>query len=349
MNTLTRHLTHALLLALLGDAASAEVACCAVEPFAPKNVAAPPDAARGVQIPKDKGYYVGDLGDGLYWVTDGFYTTMFLTSGRGVIVLDAPPSLGQNLLNAIGEVTREPVRIVIYSHAHADHIGAAALYPKDATYVAHAATLARLKHQDESKRATPYGVFVGGGKVPLPTKSFDKQYTVKLGSQTLQLTYDGDDHEPGNLYVWVPKQKVLAKIDIVFPGWSPFADLAVAEDVPGYLRAVDRILGYDFKHLVSGHWNRLATRADVEVQRAYLNDISANATQALQTTHMGPLFQQTGFAETGNLALLFDTYLKTVAQKCAAATIPKWQSRLGGVDVFTYSHCYAVVMSQRLD
>ena len=91
-----------------------------------------PAAAMGPVIPQDKGYLVEDLGDGLYWVTEGAYQVMFLTTGEGVNAVDAPPSIGDRYLKAIAEVTDEPVTHVIYSHSHADHIAAAGMFPADA-------------------------------------------------------------------------------------------------------------------------------------------------------------------------------------------------------------------------
>ncbi|MGH2453145.1 MAG: MBL fold metallo-hydrolase, partial [bacterium] len=69
-----------------------------------------------------------EIKDGLYWLTDGTYQVMFLTTGKGVIAVDAPPSLAQNYLKAIADVTKERVTHVIYSHAHGDHIGAANIF-----------------------------------------------------------------------------------------------------------------------------------------------------------------------------------------------------------------------------
>jgi glyoxylase-like metal-dependent hydrolase (beta-lactamase superfamily II) len=189
-------------------------------------------------------------------------------------------------------------------------------------------------------------VFVGGSGVPLPTVTFKDKYTLTVGTQTLELSYRGDDHEPGNIYIYAPKQKVLMKVDIVFPGWAPFMDLAVSEDVMGYLKAQDTILSYDFDWLVSGHFGRLATRKDVEVQKAYLDDVIANAQTALKTVDFMAIGKQTGFE---NLALLFDTYLRAVSQKCAELTIRKWIDKLGGVDVWTGSHCDRVVEALRID
>ena len=305
-----------------------------------------PDAAKGVTIPPDKGYYVKEISDGLYWVTEGVYNTMFLTTGKGVIVVDAPPSFGDKLLKAVAEMTKEPIAYVIYSHSHADHIAGAARYPTSATYIAHEATKARLQRMTDPDRPAPYGVFVGGGNVPLPTVTFSDKYTLTVGNQTLELSYRGDDHEPGNIYIYAPKQKVLMKVDIVFPGWTPFIDLAVSEDAMGYLKAHDAILSYDFDWLVAGHFGRLATRKDVEVQKAYMQDIVANSQAALKSVDFMGIAKQTGFE---NLSLFFDTYLKAVAQKCADLTVPKWIDRLGGVDVWTQSHCFKVVEALRID
>jgi len=305
-----------------------------------------PEIAKGVPIPQEKGYVVEEIKDGLYWVTEGAYNAMFLTTGKGVIVVDAPPSIGDKMLKAINEVTKEPITHVVYSHSHADHIGAASIYPKNAKYIAHIETKNRLQRMNDAGRPFPYGMFVGGKPVPLPTITFEDNYTLKVGNQILRLEYKGDDHEPGNIYVYAPKQKVLMKIDIIFPGWTPFKGLAVAEYTVGYLKAHDIILSYDFEKLVSGHWGRLATRDDVEAQKQYMQDIQANAGKALQTVDFYAIAGKLGYANT---ALLFETYLDAVSQECANLTEPKWIKKLGGVDVWTKDHCYEVIMAHRLD
>ena len=53
----------------------------------------------------DQGYYVGRVERNLYWVTDGVYQSAFLTTRDGVVVFDAPPSIGGNLRRAIDEIT----------------------------------------------------------------------------------------------------------------------------------------------------------------------------------------------------------------------------------------------------
>ena len=311
------------------------------------EVAPVPASAYGPPIDPDKGYHVEEISNGLYWLTEGAYTLMFLVTDEGVVIVDAPPSIGPNILNAVAEVTEKPITHVIYTHSHADHIGAAGLYPADATYIAHADTADQLTQSfNNTERIIPYGVPAGGSQVPLPTVTFDDKYTLEVGGQVLELEYRGPAHEPGNIYVYAPAQKTLMLVDVIFPGWSPFKNLALAEDVPAYFQAHDEVLSYDFETFIGGHMGRPGTREDAQTQKEYIKDIEANAAQALQTIDFMAIAQEVGFA---NSWLLFDVYLDAVAQECADLTEPNWVDRLGGVDVFTFDHCWIVVESLRID
>ena len=168
-----------------------------------------------------------------------------------------PPSV-RILPQAIADVTDEPVKYVVYSHHHADHVGAAGQFAETATYVGHEATAALLARDNDPNR-------------PVPTVTFATP-TLTLGDQTLQLDYHGNNHEPGNIFIYAPKQKVLMVVDIVFPGWVPFVDLALAEDVPGFVAAHDQILAYDFDTFIGGHLTRLGTREDVETAKDFVLD-----------------------------------------------------------------------------
>ncbi len=260
--------------------------------------------------------------------------------------MDAPPSMGQNILNAIADVTDKPITHVIYSHSHADHIGAAGIYPERAVVIAHEDTAAQLKEALSGERPYPYGAFLGGGPVPLPEKTFKKRYFLREAGQVLQLDYNGANHEPGNIFIYAPRQKVLMLVDVIFPAWSPFPRLALAEDIPGFLLAHEQVLGYDFDTFIGGHLTRLGTREDVELQQEYILDIQQNAATALQQVDFFAIAQETGFV---NQWLLVGTYLDTVAQTCAEMTIPAWTGRLAAVDIFTYDHCWSIMESLRID
>ena len=228
-----------------------------------------PESAKGPQIDFSKGYLVEEIKDGLYWVTDGAYNTIFLTTGQGVIAVDAPPSIGENYLKAIEEVTDEPITHVIYSHTHNDHIGSASMFPDEAIIIAHQDSALELEDRNDPSR-------------PIPTVTFEDTYTLEVGTQKLELAYYGPMHKPGNIFIYAPNQKVLMLVDVIFPGWTPFKDLAMAQDVPAFLAAHDKVLEYEFDTFVGGHLTRLGTFEDVQVQKEYFSDIEAAAAKANQ-------------------------------------------------------------------
>ena len=305
---------------------------------------APGADAYGPMPDPETGHYVGEIADGIYWVTDGVYQAMFVTTGEGVIVIDAPPSI-PDIPGAIASVTDEPITHAIYSHSHADHIAGAGNYPADATYIAHADTAAQLDKAFAVNEA--WGAFVGGGPVPLPTVTFDDTYVLEVGDKTLELsTPTVVAHEPGNIFVYAPEQNVLAVIDLVFPAWSPFKDLAQAEDVVGYLAAHDEILAFGADTIVTGHMGRLGTNADVELNKEYMAAIQAGALAALQSVALDPIVAETGFT---NPWLLFDSYFDELVSACEAQVVPQWTDRLAGADVFTADHCYKIIESLRID
>ena len=124
------------------------------ESIAPPGVAVAdyfnlPASAQGPQI-GEKGYHVAEINDGVYWVTEGVYQMMFVVTDSGVIVADAPPTIGENILAAVAEVTDLPITHVIYSHTHVDHIGAASIYPSDAEIIAHSETQGQLARAADS-------------------------------------------------------------------------------------------------------------------------------------------------------------------------------------------------------
>jgi glyoxylase-like metal-dependent hydrolase (beta-lactamase superfamily II) len=299
-----------------------------------------PDAAKGPAIPA-KGYLVQEIRDHLYWVTDGSYNAMFLVTDKGVVAVDAPPSIGENYLKAIAEVTDKPVTYVIYSHAHLDHIGAAGIFPKNATFIAQQETAAELQRAKN--------VASNASMVPsIPTVTFSKNYTLQIGNQTLKLDYYGVNHLPGNIFIYAPKQKVLMLVDIIFPGWIPFPYLAIAKDTAGFITAHDIALNnYDFDTIVAGHLTRLGTRNDVIIQKEFVSDLEKAAATANQEVLFSKIASQVGSFD--NPWLIFSTYIDAINKQCEDGMLPKWQSRLGGAEIFMSTHCFTMSESGRVD
>lgn len=292
-----------------------------------------PAPAKGPAIPS-KGYLVERLGDGLYHVTEGSYQVMFLTTGKGVIVVDAPPTIGGNILRAIHDVTNEPITHVIYSHAHADHIGAAVLYPDTAVRIAHEDTARLLRAVPDPNR-------------PVPTVTFKNRYQLSVGNQILQLEYKGPNHTPGNIFMYAPKQKVLMFVDVIFPGWVPFEYLAISQDIPGWIKAHDQVLAYPFERIIAGHLTRLGTRQDAITQHAYIRDLEAASREAIASVKFEEVMPRV--KDPTNPWALFLAYLDITAQRATDATLAKWRGRLGGVDIFTFRNASTMIESLRVD
>ena len=299
-----------------------------------------PDAAKGPAIPA-KGYLVQEIRDHLYWVTDGSYNAMFLVTDKGVVAVDAPPSIGKNYLKAIAEVTDKPVTYVIYSHAHMDHIGAAGIFPKNATFIAQQETAAELQRAKSVAR--------NASMVPLiPTVTFSKNYTLQIGNQTLKLDYYGVNHLPGNIFIYAPKQKVLMLVDIIFPGWIPFPYLAIAKDTAGFIKAHDIALNnYDFDTIVAGHLTRLGTRNDVIIQKEFVSDLEKAAATANQEVLFSKIASQVGRFD--NPWAIFSKYIDSINQNCVKNMLPKWENRIAGAQLFMSTHCFTMSESGRVD
>lgn len=280
-----------------------------------------------------KGYRLQDLGTGLYMVTDNAYQSMFLVYETGVVVMDAPPGYSAKIRQAIAEVTDRPITHVIYSHSHIDHIGGVTDLGGHPTIIAHEETGRLLMRAKDPKR-------------PPPSVVFKDRYVLKVGGQTLELSYPGVAHEPGNIFIYAPRQKTLMVIDVVFPGWMPWRRWALAQDVPGYFAQVAEIDQVPFETLVGGHVDRVGTHDDVRVQLEFMNDVKAAAAAALKSTALGG---ELADGDKANPWAVFDNYIDRVVVQCVDAVTPKWQSRLAGYDVYIWDQCYAMEQSLRID
>lgn len=292
-----------------------------------------PDAAKGPSIDPNKGYRIQALGKGLYMVTENVYQSMFMVYEKGVVVVDVPPSIAAYIPKAIAEITDKPITHIVYSHSHTDHIGGALALGGHPIIIA----------QEETKRLL---VRANDPNRPLPTVTFRDKYNLKVGSQTLQLSYHGNGHEPGNIFIYAPAQKTLMVVDIIFPGWMMWRRLAVAQDIPGYFEQVELIKSIDFDTLVSGHVTRTGTKADVELQSQFINELKAAAGQALKTTRPG---EGLAPADQSNPWAYFDNYIDRVVIQCVNSLTPKWASKLAAFDVFIWDQCYTMEQSLRID
>ena len=286
-----------------------------------------------------KGYVRQEIGDGVHYVTSGAYDAMFVQTGNGVIVVDTPNLLGRNMERAIREVTDEPVTHFVYSHWHKDHTGSSGIWGPDVKYVGHSTTRDHLvRWPDES---------------PAPTETFETDTTLDVNGVKLELSYKGQNHCEGNIFIYAPKQKVLAAIDIISPGWTPFKNCDASESFRGWVEAHDQILEYDFDAIVCGHVNRWGTREDAATSREYAHDMANYAREALEQADYRDLLQRIGYS---NVWVLWDNYMNELTNYATKKVLTKttsdgrtWGQRLAAADVMTKYHVYCLIEAMRLE
>jgi glyoxylase-like metal-dependent hydrolase (beta-lactamase superfamily II) len=285
----------------------------------------------------EQGYFVGRVEGNLYWVTDGTYQCAFLTTCDGVVLFDAPPSLGHNIQRAVDEIAAasrvsNQVTHLVYSHHHADHAGASSLFGRDITRIGHDDTRKLLLRDDDPAR-------------PPPDETFRNRRNLEIGGERIELAWHGPNHSPDNIFIHLPDHDALMLVDVVSPGWAPACQSHVAADVPGCIEAPGTALTYRWKHFIGGHMGRLGTRDDVVTHRQYMADIAASSRMALDTVDPAPYFVEHG----ENTWAAMPAYLEAVAAAAAAPVIERYTGVLAGAEVFTASTTRHVMQSIRLD
>ncbi|MEU4160405.1 MBL fold metallo-hydrolase [Actinoplanes sp. NPDC026670] len=288
------------------------------------------DAASYLRLPEsakmpaftEKGYLLDDLGGGAYGVrTAGGSNSMFLVTGDGVVVADAPN--GALVKAAIAEVTRLPVTHFIYSHSHGDHTGGAAAFRTanrkgtSPVYIAHELAAQRIRRAADPRR-------------PVPTKTFDDdRYVLRTGGERLVLSHHGNFHSPGDLFISAPRQKVLMLVDVIAPRYAPYFQLGHTPDIPLYMGVAKTVLGYQFDTFVGGHAYHYGTRQDIATYGRYLDDLYQTARKVFIESRVDFSKLEPGNAWGGS-----QLFYATLARQTAEQMPKHWLTELAGADLY---------------
>jgi glyoxylase-like metal-dependent hydrolase (beta-lactamase superfamily II) len=206
--------------------------------------------------------------DNVYVFRYGNSQAMFVVTSAGVIATDpigyGRPQAVTTYVEEIKKVTNQPIRYVIYSHHHFDHIaGGKPFKDAGATFIAHKKAKERLERIKD-----PHTV--------IPDETVDNNRTITLGGTTLELVYLGLNHSDSTLVMLLPKEKIIFTVD-----WLPVGTLPGRGMIDFYpLEAEDsfkKVLAMDWERLIPGHpgaGGRLGTKKDVQDQLTFLQDAS---------------------------------------------------------------------------
>ena len=236
-------------------------------PAALAQAAAAPPAA--TPLP----YATTKVADNVYVFRMLGHQSMFVVTPDGVIATDPIGFVnkkgGEIFLSEIRKVTSAPVRYVVYSHHHYDHIaGGKPFKDAGATFVAH-----RNAHRHLAALQNP--------EIVMPDQVLDDASTLELGGTRLDLHFVGRNHSDNTLVMHLPKERIIFTVD-----WLPiqavlFRDLPDGF-IPEWFDGLDRVLAMDWDRMIPGHpgpGGRLGTKDDVRALKGYMTDVSDAARQ----------------------------------------------------------------------
>src|SRR6266581_3191361 len=212
--------------------------------------------------------------DNVYIFRYGGHQSMFIVTPAGVIATD-PISERRPVkpyIDAIQAVTKAPIKYVIYSHSHFDHIaGGKPFKDLGATFVAHQnakARIAALKPDD----------------VVIPDQVVDGKRNLTLGGTSLELNYVGKNHSDSTLVMRLPKEKIIFTVD-----WIPIPGIQFRGMADTYLPDIEdglkKVIAMDWNTLIPGHpgagGRPTGTKDDARNELAYLQDLSAAVKKAV--------------------------------------------------------------------
>ncbi len=194
----------------------------------------------------------------VYRFQNNFHYSVFAVTPAGVIVTDPiNADAAKWLKEEIKKRFNQPIKYVIYSHDHWDHISGGEVFADTAVVVAHENAKAAIVGE---KRATA-----------VPQVTFSNQLTIELGGTVVELSYVGKNHSDNSIVMRFPKEGILFAVDFIpvkSLAWRVFADAYM----PDWVESLNKVEQMEFTILAPGH-GPLGGKADLVAFRQYLADL----------------------------------------------------------------------------
>jgi glyoxylase-like metal-dependent hydrolase (beta-lactamase superfamily II) len=247
-----------------------------------------PDTPRGLEQVKGN-LYRHTSGPGL-----AVHSGLVLITKEGALVIDPAATCTATWLR--DEIKRRfnvPVKYVVYTHAHADHISGGQVFQKNGAIVV------------ANQRALEPIV---GEKIPtaVPDRVFDRDMTITLGGETVLLHRVAPSHSDSMTMVLFPKYKALQCTDVCEHKSMPYNDF-LDFYYDGWIETLDWVARQDVDVIDVGHYTP-ATKADEAALRNYMVDLHQ---QVLDLVRSGQswdqLYRNVKFSDEVKHWIAFDT------------------------------------------
>lgn len=191
----------------------------------------------------------------VYTFQNGGHVSVFLVTDQGIIASDPiNQEAAEWLKRELASRFDQPVKYVVYSHDHADHIGGGEVFDDEAVIIAH-----------ERAKATILGE---NRPTAVPEVVFSDRMSLELGGKIVELVYVGRGHSDNSLVMVFPEERAVFAVDFISVKRMPYQDLSDSY-FPDWIDAVKRVEAIDFDILIPGH-GPVGTKADATEHREYL-------------------------------------------------------------------------------
>jgi len=198
--------------------------------------------------------------DNVYRFRNNFHFSVFAVTPEGIIATDPINADAAKWLKAeFAKRFNVPVKFLVYSHDHADHISGGEVFADTATVIAH----------ERAKRK------IIGEKRPtaVPQVTFTNAMTIELGGTLVELSYVGKNHSDNMIVMRFPAQGVLYAVDFIPVKTVAFRDFPDAY-IDEWIESLKRVEAMDFEILAPGH-GQMGVKSDVTDHRIYLEELHA--------------------------------------------------------------------------
>ncbi len=230
----------------------------------------------------------------LYLITGGGANTLVRVTPEGIIVADTKNPGDDNynrVMEEIKSVSTQPVKWVINTQHHPDHVGTNQKFIDAGAQVLAVEPLAKFMASDPRTKDIP-------GR---PQVTFAKDYSLKFGGATVDLHFYGPGHSGGDTLVYFPAEKILMVGDQM-SDTTPIVDFANGGSLKTWNALLDGALKLDFEFAIPGR-GEPKTRADVQAFRDKMAKVAERAAAAkksgattIDTSDLGWTFQPAAIA-----------------------------------------------------
>jgi glyoxylase-like metal-dependent hydrolase (beta-lactamase superfamily II) len=209
----------------------------------------------------------------LHLITGGGANTLVRVTPDGLIVVDTKNPGDENynrLMEEIRSASTLPVRYVINTQHHPDHVG------NNQKFIDAGAMVVALEALKTHMASDPRTKAIPG----LPTETFARDHVVKLGGAEVRLQSFGRGHSGGDTIVYFPDTKVVMVSDQITDG-TPIVDFANGGRALGWTQNLDGVLALDFESAIPGR-GEPKTRAEVQAYRDRFASLVSRAAEAIK-------------------------------------------------------------------